>query len=105
MFKERLLELLNDKESYTKNDYYRLSRSIAKLFLEDEEAAILFLKNDCTDDDLYNISEFFDEILRLTIHDNIYKAFKDRYRLMLDNTDEEAIKKAKVYESLKYSWI
>lgn len=67
--------VVESEENYWVEDYWKAA---IKLFTTDVNATIMFLQNDCDDEELYFLSEIFEEIVEQTQSEELVAALRSR---------------------------
>lgn len=67
--------VVESEENYWVEDYWKAT---IKLFTTDVNATIMFLQNDCDDEELYFLSEIFEEIVEQTQSKELVSVLRSR---------------------------
>ena len=67
--------VVESEDNYWVEDYWKAT---IELFTKDVAATIMFLQNDCDDEELYFLSEIFEEIVEQTQSEELVAALRSR---------------------------
>ena len=82
--------VVESEENYWIEDYWKTA---IKLFATDVNATIMFLQNDCDDEELYFLSEIFEEIVEQTQSKELVSVLRSRLaRVTSENYDQQSFK-------------
>ena len=82
--------VVESEENYMVEDYWKTT---IKLFTTDVNATIMFLQNDCADEELYFLSEIFEEIVEQTQSKELVSVLRSRLaKLTSENYDQQSFK-------------
>ena len=82
--------VVESEENYWVEDYWKAT---IKLFTTDVNATIMFLQNDCDDEELYFLSEIFDEIVEQTQSKELVSVLRSRLaRVTSENYVQQSFK-------------
>lgn len=82
--------VVESEENYWVEDYWKAT---IKLFTTDVNATIMFLQNDCDDEELYFLSEIFEEIVEQTQSKELVSVLRSRLaRVTSENYVQQSFK-------------
>ena len=82
--------VVESEEDYWVEDYWKAT---IKLFTADVNATIMFLQNDCDDEELYFLSEIFEEIVEQTHSKELVSALRSRLATVtLENYNQQCFR-------------
>ena len=82
--------VVESEENYWVEDYWKAT---IKLFTTDVNATIMFLQNDCDDEELYFLSEIFEEIVEQTQSKELVSVLRSRLaRVTYENYVQQSFK-------------
>lgn len=80
--------VVESEENYWVEDYWKAT---IKLFTTDVNATIMFLQNDCDDEELYFLSEIFEEIVEQTQSKELVSVLRSRLaKVTSENYDQQS---------------
>lgn len=82
--------VVENEDNYWLEDYWKVT---IELFTKDVATTIMFLKNDCDDEELYFLSEIFEEIVEQTQSKEIISVLRSRLsKVKPENYNQENFK-------------
>ena len=82
--------VVESEDNYWVEDYWKAT---IKLFTTDVNATIMFLQNDCDDEELYFLSEIFEEIVEQTQSKELVSVLRSRLaRVTSENYVQQSFK-------------
>lgn len=82
--------VVENEDDYWVEDYWKVT---IELFTRDVTTTIMFLKNDCDDEELYFLSEIFEEIVEQTQSKDIISVLRSRLsKVKPENYNQENFK-------------
>lgn len=93
--------VVESEDNYWVEDYWKAT---IKLFTTDVAATIMFLQNDCDDEELYFLSEIFEEIVEQTQSKEIVSVLRSRLaKVTLENYDQQGFKSEHMRKWVDYN--
>ena len=93
--------VVESEENYWVEDYWK---STIKLFTTDVNATIKFLQNDCDDEELYFLSEIFEEIVEQTQSKELVSVLRSRLaKVTSGNYDQQSFKSEHMRKWVDYN--
>lgn len=90
-----------NENNYWIEDYWKAT---IKLFTTDVNATIMFLQNDCDDEELYFLSEIFEEIVAQTQSKELVSALRSRLaRVTAENYIQQSFKSEHMRKWVDYN--
>ena len=93
--------VVESEENYWVEDYWKAT---IKLFTTDVNATIMFLQNDCDDEELYFLSEIFEEIVEQTQSKKLVSVLRSRLaKVTSGNYDQQSFKSEHMRKWVDYN--
>lgn len=93
--------VVESEENYWVEDYWKAT---IKLFTTDVNATIMFLQNDCDDEELYFLSEIFEEIAEQTQSKELVSVLRSRLaKVTSENYDQQSFKSEHMRKWVDYN--
>ena len=93
--------VVESEENYWVEDYWKAT---IKLFTTDVNATIMFLQNDCDDEELYFLSEIFEEIVEQTQSRELVSVLRSRLaKVTPENYDQQGFKSEHMRKWVDYN--
>ena len=93
--------VVESEENYWVEDYWKAT---IKLFTTDVNATIMFLRNDCDDEELYFLSEIFEEIVEQTQSKELVSVLRSRLaKVTPENYDQQSFKSEHMRKWVDYN--
>ena len=93
--------VVESEENYWVEDYWKAT---IKLFTTDVNATIMFLQNDCDDEELYFLSEIFEEIVEQTQSKKLVSVLRSRLaKVTPENYDQQGFKSEHMRKWVDYN--
>ena len=93
--------VVENEENYWVEDYWKAT---IKLFATDVAATIMFLQNDCDDEELYFLSEIFEEIVEQTQSKELVSALRSRLaKVTPEHYDQQGFKSEHMRKWVDYN--
>lgn len=93
--------VVESEENYWVEDYWKAT---IKLFTTDVNATIMFLQNDCDDEELYFLSEIFEEIVEQTQSKELVSVLRSRLaKVTYENYDQQSFKSEHMRKWVDYN--
>ena len=93
--------VVESEENYWVEDYWK---TIIKLFTTDVSATIMFIQNDCDDEELYFLSEIFEEIVEQTQSRELVSVLYSRLaKVSPDNYNQQNFKSEHMRKWIDYN--
>lgn len=93
--------VVESEENYWVEDYWKAT---IKLFTTDVNATIMFLQNDCDDEELYFLSEIFEEIVEQTQSKELVSVLRSRLaKVTPENYDQQSFKSEHMRKWVDYN--
>lgn len=93
--------VVESEDNYWVEDYWKAT---IKLFTSDVSATIMFLQNDCDDEELYFLSEIFEEIVEQTQSKELVSVLRSRLaKVTSENYDQQGFKSEHMRKWVDYS--
>ena len=93
--------VVESEENYWVEDYWKAT---IKLFTTDVNATIMFLQNDCDDEELYFLSEIFEEIVEQTQSKELVSVLRSRLaKVTSENYDQQSFQSEHMRKWVDYN--
>ena len=93
--------VVESEENYWVEDYWKTT---IKLFTTDVNATIVFLQNDCDDEELYFLSEIFEEIVEQTQSKKLVSVLRSRLaKVTPEHYDQQSFKSEHMRKWVDYN--
>lgn len=93
--------VVESEDNYWVEDYWKAA---IKLFTSDVSATIMFLQNDCNDEELYFLSEIFEEIVEQTQSKELVSVLRSRLaKVTPENYDQHGFKSEHMRKWVNYN--
>lgn len=93
--------VVESEENYWVEDYWKAT---IKLFTTDVNATIMFFQNDCDDEELYFLSEIFEEIVEQTQSKELVSVLRSRLaKVTPENYDQQGFKSEHMRKWVDYN--
>ena len=93
--------VVESEENYWVEDYWKAT---IKLFTTDVNATIMFLQNDCDDEELYFLSEIFEEIAEQTQSKELVSVLRSRLaKVTSENYDQQSFQSEHMRKWVDYN--
>ena len=93
--------IVESEDNYWVEDYWKAA---IEMFTKDVAATIMFLQNDCDDEELYFLSEIFEEIVEQTQSKELVSVLRSRLaKVTPENYDQQSFKSEHMRKWVDYN--
>ena len=93
--------IVESEDNYWVEDYWKAA---IEMYVKDLSATIMFFQNDCDDEELYFLSEIFEEIVEQTQSKELVSALRSRLaKVTPENYDQQGFKSEHMRKWVDYN--